>query len=80
MGTALQTLHQTLQMLQLSAEDAPYHCLWLIQQTHNRALTFVPNQICDLKMYGDDIKKHENTPQAAVTPCNIWVYEHFRKS
>lgn len=43
-------------------------------------LTFVPNQIFDSKMYGDDIKKHENTPQAVVTPHNIWVYEHFRKS
>lgn len=41
-------------------------------------LTFVPNQICDLKII-DDIK-HENTPQAVVFPHNIWGYEHFRKS
>lgn len=74
MGMAPQTLHQTLQMLQLCMEDALYHSLWLIQKTHN----CVPNQICDLKIT-DDIKR-ENTPQAEVSPQNIWGYEHFRKS
>lgn len=72
MGMAPQTSHQTLQMFQLCNAL----CGWF--KRHSRPLTFVPNQIYDLKIT-DDIK-HENTAQGVVSPRNIWGYEPFRKS
>jgi len=64
MGTTPQTLYQTPRMLQPCTEDAPYHRVWSIQQIRGCRLTFVPNQLSDLKMHRSNLKKLENTTQA----------------